>query len=184
MGLKTMNAALMALVVICFAIQVSSHSSSHQQEVMMHKVISDALSSKGYAAMSLILEDTLLKYIIPLISSSSSSHQYFTIFVPQDKAFFTLKYGQPPITLFKFQIAPLKISDNNYYSSPFEVESLIPGHPFVLTALPGADSFTCVNDVKITDWNLYTDKHIAIHGVEDFFDPPATLTSNPLTSVI
>lgn len=138
--------------------------------------LSERLAGKGYLAMSLTLEDTLLNYLLPPVTTTGSS---FTIFAPKDKAFFSLKYGQPPITLLKYQVAIGKIDKESWdKSSPHpilasKVDSLLPGHPLVVTILPNNPSggFDSVNDVKITDWNLYTDERITIHGVEDFFDP-------------
>ncbi|KAH7860065.1 hypothetical protein Vadar_008762 [Vaccinium darrowii] len=28
-----------------------------------------------------------------------------------------------------------------------------------------------INDVKVTEWNIYNDGRVIVHGVEDFFDP-------------
>ncbi|THF95669.1 hypothetical protein TEA_002716 [Camellia sinensis var. sinensis] len=54
---------------------------------------------------------------------------------------------------------------------PFEVDTLLPHHPLVVTTTPHHSDRASINGVKVTDWDVYNNGHVIVHGVEDFFDP-------------
>nr|DAD27278.1 TPA_asm: hypothetical protein HUJ06_028746 [Nelumbo nucifera] len=99
--------------------------------------------------------------------------QTITMFCPSDKAFISpnFKYAGPPLTLLRYHVALGKL-DREVLDSPklhwSKVDTLLSGHPLVVTSLRGRAS---INGVEITHWNLYNDGHVIVHGVEDFFDP-------------
>ncbi|KAG5563821.1 hypothetical protein RHGRI_000126 [Rhododendron griersonianum] len=79
---------------------ITSHHQLHGLEI---DKISTALSHKGYIAMSIILQGTLSS-LLPFESTLNTTT--FTIFCPPDKAFFTPKYPQPPLTLIQYHVVP------------------------------------------------------------------------------
>ncbi|CAB4266948.1 unnamed protein product [Prunus armeniaca] len=137
---------------ICFLLLVFSSSllfviSTSQAVEQTHQPKPSAvLSDKGYHAMSLTL-DTILE-----------------------------AYPQPPLTLLKYHIVPFKFDRDTieaYVGHGSNVRTLLPGHPLVVTSLPtrtGA-SYASINRVKITEWDVYNNGRLIVHGVEDFFDP-------------
>ncbi|RXH83682.1 hypothetical protein DVH24_005935 [Malus domestica] len=53
-----------------------------------------------------------------------------------------------------------------------KVDTLLLGHPLVVTSLPvGTSGYASLNQVKVTEWDVYNDGRLIVHGVEDFFDP-------------
>ena len=152
--------------------------------------LSNALSQKGYVAMSLTLDLTLRTLLSSLPSSSSSSSSNtttttFTIFCPLDKAFYSSKYPQPPLTLLQYHISPLKLERQTLQSSSSypvgsKIDTLLPGHPLVVSTLHKRTREVSINDVKITDWEIYNDGRIILHGVENFFDPAFQTLLYPL----
>ncbi|GMP84184.1 hypothetical protein CsSME_00037806 [Camellia sinensis var. sinensis] len=120
--------------------------------------------------MSLILEQTLPTLIPFEVIHNTTS----TIFCPLDKAFSSSQYPQPPFTLLQYHIALLRLDREALQSSlPYKskVDTLLPHHPLVVTTSPHHSDHTSINGVKVTDWDIYNDGHVIVHGVEDFFDP-------------
>ncbi|KAL6292795.1 hypothetical protein ACE6H2_000937 [Prunus campanulata] len=117
--------------------------------------VSSVLSHKRYNAMALTLE-TVLE---PLIRTQFINHSTtLTLFCPQE-----------------YHIVPFKIDPHTMEASfhhGSKVETLLPGHPLIVTSLPGTDaSYPSLNQVKVTDWVLFNNGRLIIHGVENFFDP-------------
>ncbi|TQD70320.1 hypothetical protein C1H46_044148 [Malus baccata] len=53
-----------------------------------------------------------------------------------------------------------------------KVDTLLPGRPLVLTSLPtGTGGYASLNLVKVTEWDVYNDGRLIVHGIENFFDP-------------
>ncbi|CAN6582783.1 unnamed protein product [Malus baccata var. baccata] len=53
-----------------------------------------------------------------------------------------------------------------------KLDTLLPRHPLVVTSLAtGIGGYTSLNQVKVTEWDVYNDGRLIVHGVEDFFDP-------------
>ncbi|XP_010250383.1 PREDICTED: putative fasciclin-like arabinogalactan protein 20 [Nelumbo nucifera] len=133
--------------------------------------IKNALSKANFFTMSLTL-DMALNTMIPS-EFFNSNHKTITIFCPSDRAFMSpgFKYAGPPLTLLRYHVALGKLDREALDSSKLhwsKVETLLTGHPLVVTSVNGRAS---INGVKITHWNLYNDGHAIVHGVEDFFDP-------------
>ncbi|KAF7153779.1 hypothetical protein RHSIM_Rhsim01G0020900 [Rhododendron simsii] len=149
------------LLVVCLSVllpQPSVSTPSTQGTITNHHnqvhgleigKISAALSAKGYIAMSIILQGTLSS--LPLPFENTLNTTTFTIFCPPDNAFFTPKYPQPPVTLIQYHIVPSNLDRESLESSPRGRAS--------------------INDVKVTEWDMYNDGRLIVHGVEDFFDP-------------
>ncbi|KAF7153150.1 hypothetical protein RHSIM_Rhsim01G0019500 [Rhododendron simsii] len=171
------------LLVVCLSIllpQPSVSTPSTQETTTNHHhhvhgleigKISSSLSDKGYIAMSIILQGTLSSLLLPFENTLNTTT--FTIFCPPDKAFFTPKYPQPPWTLIQYHIVPSNLDRESLESSlRFEskIDTLLPGHPLVVTTAPHSGRAS-INDVKVTEWDMYNDGHVIVHGVEDFFDP-------------
>ncbi|KAB2614870.1 hypothetical protein D8674_021458 [Pyrus ussuriensis x Pyrus communis] len=135
-------------------------------EIINGGLVSVILSDKGYHAMSLTL-DILLEAVNP--------NSTVTLFCPQDKAFFNSKYPQPPLTLLKYHAVPFKVDKASIEASfhrGLKVDTLLPGHPLVVTSLPaGMHGYASLNLVKVTEWDLYNNGRLIVHGVEDLFDP-------------
>ncbi|KAK3012322.1 hypothetical protein RJ639_011623 [Escallonia herrerae] len=51
-----------------------------------------------------------------------------------------------------------------------KLDTLLPGHPILVTRPPNV-GHVFINEVRITEWDVYRDNRFIIHGVEDFFDP-------------
>ncbi|KAI5348988.1 PREDICTED: putative fasciclin arabinogalactan [Prunus dulcis] len=135
--------------------------------------VSAVLSHKGYRAMALTLETVLEPLIRTQFINQSTT---LTLFCPHDQAFFNSKYPQPPpLTLLKYHIVPFKIDPHTMEASfhlGSKVETLLPGHPLVVTSLPGTGaSYPSLNQVKVTDWVIFNNGRLIVHGVENFFDP-------------
>ncbi|KAM7526331.1 hypothetical protein LguiA_016233 [Lonicera macranthoides] len=130
--------------------------------------------------MSLTLDLIPLRTLLSSLQSSSSSSSSssntttaFTIFCPLDEAFYSSKYPQPPLTLLQYHISPLKLERQTLqsYHVGSKIDTLLPGHPLVISTLHKKTGQVSINDVKITDWEIYNDGRIILHGVENFFDP-------------
>ncbi|KAH7842301.1 hypothetical protein Vadar_003755 [Vaccinium darrowii] len=137
--------------------------------------IAEVLVNKGYTFMSMILEETLTS----LVPSENTS---VTIFCPTDEAFANLKYyTQPPLTLLQYHIVPMMLDRESLVSTlPFEskVDTLLKGHPLVLTRNHNTQNAS-LNGVEITDWEIYNDGEVLIHGIKDFFDPAVQILLYP-----
>ncbi|KAH7546827.1 hypothetical protein FEM48_Zijuj01G0242300 [Ziziphus jujuba var. spinosa] len=96
-----------------------------------------------------------------------------TVFCPPDHAFFSSKYPQPPLTLLQYHVVPLKLDIEALKSIPHgsKMDTLLLGHPLVVTTLPIGGEYPSLNGVKVTEWNVYEDGGLIVHGVENFFDP-------------
>ncbi|KAF5204282.1 Fas1 domain [Thalictrum thalictroides] len=138
--------------------------------------ISQALSDAGYLSMSLSLEVALPTVISSTTINTSSS--VITIFAPPDDPFYKFKYyRQPPITLLQYHVAPTKL-DQETLRSPAatphgsKIDTFLPGHPLVVTTQHNTtEAAASINGVQITQWNIYNDGNVVVHGVADFFDP-------------
>ncbi|KAH7843313.1 hypothetical protein Vadar_015092 [Vaccinium darrowii] len=137
--------------------------------------IAEVLVNRGYTFMSMMLQETLTS----LVSSENTS---VTIFCPTDEAFANLKYyTQPPLTLLQYHIVPMMLDRESLVSTlPFEskVDTLLKGHPLVLTRNHNTQNAS-LNGVEITDWEIYDDGEVLIHGVKDFFDPAVQILLYP-----
>ena len=112
--------------------------------------------------MSLTLDDMFFNTLHVDLTANST----LTLFCPLDHAFFSSKlFPQPPLTLLQYHIVPSKLSGDYLVSLPLgsKVETLLHGHPLVVTTLPGSE--------YVTEWNVYNDGRLIIHGVVDFLDP-------------
>ncbi|KAH7546718.1 hypothetical protein FEM48_Zijuj01G0231300 [Ziziphus jujuba var. spinosa] len=89
-----------------------------------------------------------------------------SLFCPPDGAFFASKYPQPPLTLLQYQVVPLKLESGDLGSLPHgsKIDTLLLGHPLVVTTLQ-SEEYPSLNGVKVTEWNLYNDGGLIIHGV-------------------
>ena len=99
--------------------------------------------------------------------------QPLTLFCPPDTAFFSSKYPQPPLRLLQYHALPLKLEgheDLSFIHHGSKIDTLLPGHPLVVTTLP-TDQYKSLNKVRVTDWNLYNDGGLIVHGVDNFLDP-------------
>ncbi|CAB4297406.1 unnamed protein product [Prunus armeniaca] len=137
---------------------------------------SAVLSDKGYHAMSLTLDMILESVMMPAIQSVNHTNTTFTLFCPRDQAFFNSKYPQPPLTLLKYHVVPFKFDRDTieaFVGHGSNVRTLLPGHPLVVTSLPTrtGGSYASINRVKITEWDVYNNGRLIVHGVDDFFDP-------------
>ncbi|KAH7860825.1 hypothetical protein Vadar_018437 [Vaccinium darrowii] len=164
---------LVCLSVLLPQLSVSASTNTNLNHHQVHGLeidkISNALSDKGYIAMSIILHHTLSSLL------SSENTTAFTVFCPPDKAVFAPKYPQPPLTLIKYHIVPSILDRESLESSlsnESKIDTLVPGHPLVVTTTPHSHNVS-INDVKVTDWDIYNDGRVIVHGVEDFFDPPS-----------
>ncbi|KAI8017949.1 putative fasciclin-like arabinogalactan protein 20 [Camellia lanceoleosa] len=151
-------------------ISTAAQETNHHDHGLNVGMISSVLANKGYIAMSLILEQ-ILPTLIPFEVTHNTT---ITIFCPLDKAFVSSKYPQPPFTLLQYHVAPLRLDREALQSSlPYEskVDTLLPHHPLVVTTTPHHSDRASINGVKVTDWDIYNNGHVIVHGVEDFFDP-------------
>ncbi|KAM1115011.1 hypothetical protein TB2_038139 [Malus domestica] len=141
------------------AVQPYEETNQHEpSEPTNNGMVSAILSDKGYPAMSLTL-DRILEAINP--------NATLTLFCPQDKAFFNSKYPQPPLTLLKYHAVPFKMDKDSMEASfrhGSKVDTLLP--------------------VKVTEWDLYNNGRLIVHGVEDFFDPAFQTLRYPQFDVV
>lgn len=167
------------LLLVCLSVLLPRHTVStpseetftnlnrHQLHGLEIDKIYSALSDKGYVAMPIILQSTLSSLL------AAENTTTFTVFCPPDKAFFTPKYPQPPLTLIKYHIVPTNLDRESLESSLLydsKIDTLLHGHPLVVTTSPYRHHAS-INDVKVTEWDIYNDGRVIVHGVEDFFDP-------------
>ncbi|GMP68634.1 hypothetical protein CsSME_00028188 [Camellia sinensis var. sinensis] len=161
---------LVFLSILSQPIISTAAKTNHHDHGLNVGMISSALANKGYIAMSLILEQTLPT----LIPFEVTHNTIITIFCPLDNAFLSSKYPQPPFTLLQYHVAPLKLDTKALQLSlPYEskVDTLLSHHPLVVTTTRHHSDCTSINGVKVTDWDIYNDGHVIVHGVEDFIDP-------------
>ncbi|KAL6296798.1 hypothetical protein ACE6H2_004940 [Prunus campanulata] len=166
---------------ICFLLLVLSSSlfviSTSQAVEQTHQPKPSAvLSDKGYHAMSLTLDMILESVIMPSVQSVNHTNTTFTLFCPRDQAFFNSKYPQPPLTLLKYHVVPFKFDRDTieaFVGHGSNIRTLLTSHPLVVTSLPTrtGGSYASINRVKITEWDVYNNGRLIVHGVEDFFDP-------------
>ncbi|KAH7861196.1 hypothetical protein Vadar_022923 [Vaccinium darrowii] len=155
------------LLLVCLSVLLPQLSGSTPSQEL--DKISTALSDKGYkACMSSILQG-VLSSLLP----SKDTNTTFTIFCPPDKAFFAPEYPQPPLTLLQYHIVPSILDRESLESSlsnESKIDTLVPGHPLLVTTTPHSRNAS-INDVKVTEWDIYNDGRVIVHGVEHFFDP-------------
>ncbi|KAF7153016.1 hypothetical protein RHSIM_Rhsim01G0018500 [Rhododendron simsii] len=65
-----------------------------------------------------------------------------------------------------YQWEPIRIL-RHFASS---IDTPLPGHPVVVTTAPHS-GHASINGIKVTEWDMYNDGCVIVHGVEDFFDP-------------
>ncbi|KAH7842944.1 hypothetical protein Vadar_010928 [Vaccinium darrowii] len=137
--------------------------------------IVEVLVNRGYTFMSMMLQETLTS----LLPSENTS---VTIFCPTDEAFANLKYyTQPPLPLLQYHIVPMMLDRESLVSTlppESKVDTLLKGHPLVLTTTHNNQSAS-LNEVEITDWEIYNDGEVLIHGIKDFFDPAMQILLYP-----
>lgn len=171
--MATKSIACFLFLTLLLLLLLPSDLSSPQPIININKQqLSNTLSQKGYIAMSLTLDLTLKTILL----SSSNTTSSFTIFCPLDKAFYSSKYPQPPLTLLQYLFSPLKLERQTLQSSSSypvgsKIDTLLPGHPLVVSAFHKKTGQVSINDVKVTDWEIYNDGRVIVHGVEDFLDP-------------
>ncbi|KAM2613814.1 hypothetical protein TB2_028511 [Malus domestica] len=162
------------------AVQPYEETKKHEPSGMINVgLVSAVLADKGYHAMSLTL-DMVLDAINP--------NATLTLFCPQDKAFFDSKYPQPPLTLLKYHAVPFKMDKDSMEASfrhGSKVDTLLLGHPLVVTSLPaGTYGYASLNLVKVIEWDLYNNGRLVVHGVEDLFDPAFQTLRYPQYDVV
>ncbi|XP_028126935.1 uncharacterized protein LOC114323526 [Camellia sinensis] len=85
-----------------------------------------------------------------------------------------LEQTLPTLIPFEYHVALLKLDTKALQLSlPYEskVDTLLSHHPLVVTTTRHHSDCTSINGVKVTDWDIYNDGHVIVHGVEDFIDP-------------
>ncbi|KAB2614292.1 hypothetical protein D8674_040380 [Pyrus ussuriensis x Pyrus communis] len=119
-------------------------------------LVSGVLSDKGYHAMALTVDTILDAVILPTLNINPNTT--LTLFCPQDK-----------------HVVPFKMDKDAMEASlrhGSKVDTLLLGHPLVVTSLPaGTSGYASLNQVKVNEWDVYNDGRLIVHGVEDFFDP-------------
>lgn len=67
---------------------------------------------------------------------------------------------------------PLKLNgdDLGFIHHGSKIDTLRRGRPLVVTSLP-SNHYVSLNDVRVTELNLYNDGGLIVHGVDNFFDP-------------
>lgn len=166
---------LILLLLSTLSQQVSTASNDDPLDFI---AISNALSSKGYNEMSLTLQMTLRD----LLSTKPIHNTKVTIFCPTDKAFYSMKYPHAPFTLLQYQIALSGLHKHTLETSlshGSKVDTLLHGHPLVVTTTSGTTTNASINEVKVVEWDIYNDGHVILHGVEDFFDPAFQILKYP-----
>ncbi|KAK7823709.1 putative fasciclin-like arabinogalactan protein 20 [Quercus suber] len=141
---------------------LSQASKTTNNEPLHVSAISNALSSKGYNEMSLTLLGMTFK---ALLSTQQSLSTTVTVFCPTDKAFYSLNYRHDPFTLLQYQTAPSNLDKETLENSlPYgsKIDTLLHGHPQVVTKLPGDHTNTSINGVNIVDWDIYHDGHATL----------------------
>ncbi|KAH7511281.1 hypothetical protein FEM48_ZijujUnG0028200 [Ziziphus jujuba var. spinosa] len=158
--------SLFCLLVLVVLLSIQAEGNNNNFNLAM---ASKSLSDKGYHAMSMIFDVFFKTHDV---SEWLSGNSTFTVFCPPDGAFFASKYPQPPLTLLQYQVVPLKLESGDLGSLPHgsKIDTLLLGHPLVVTTLQ-SEEYPSLNGVKVTEWNLYNDGGLIIHGVDNFFDP-------------
>ncbi|CAN6696514.1 unnamed protein product [Malus baccata var. baccata] len=93
---------------------------------------------------------------LDMVLDATNPNATLTLFCPQDKAFFNSKYPQPPLTLLKYHAVPFKM-DKDSMEASFR---------------------------HVTEWDLYNNGRLIVHGVEDFFDPAFQTLRYPQYDVV
>lgn len=149
------------VLVVLFSSQVEGNNNNFNSNLAM---ASKTLSDKGFHVMSMIFN--------VFFKTLNSSNGNLTIFCPPDTAFFSSKYPQPPLTLLQYHAVPLRlnIEDIGFIHHGSKIDTLLLGHPLVVTTLP-SNRYMSLNEVRVAEWNLYNDGGLIVHGVDNFFDP-------------
>ncbi|CAK7338118.1 unnamed protein product [Dovyalis caffra] len=148
------------------------------------KNITKSLWDAGYKIASLVLENQLVK-IVPFGSGGRFiydpndtdtvkifNNNTVTIFAPPDEAFRFESW-----IILDYQFVTSKVD-----KEAFDTGSISEGSKLLtcdlhydLTVSEVPDTVTgaypCINNVTITQWDIYNDGHILVHGVENFFNP-------------
>ncbi|KAH7546824.1 hypothetical protein FEM48_Zijuj01G0242000 [Ziziphus jujuba var. spinosa] len=158
-------ASKVVLSVILFLVLVSTQAEGNNNLVMASRTLSD----KGYQVMSMIFQVFLNDLNVSELLTGNST---LTVFSPQDGAFYSSKYTQPPLTLLQYHVVPSKLDGEALQSLHHgsKIDTLLLGHPLVVTTLP-TDEYTSLNGVTVTESNIYNDGGLIVHGVDNFFDP-------------
>ncbi|XP_050205731.1 uncharacterized protein LOC126655549 [Mercurialis annua] len=120
------------------------------------------MSDSGYKIMSIVLKNNF-----PTIYGNKNNTP-ITIFVPQDEAI-----RIEDLTKFDYQVVMSKVDKESFDSGSLSDDSKLTTcdrGKFVLliTEVPKT-GYPSINGIRITDWNIYNDGNILVHGVEDFF---------------
>ncbi|KAH7546873.1 hypothetical protein FEM48_Zijuj01G0247100 [Ziziphus jujuba var. spinosa] len=95
--------------------------------------------------------------------------------------FFSSKYPQP---LLRYYVVYLKLDIEALASIPYglKIDTLLLGHPLVVTT-PPADEHASLNGVEVTEWNLFHDRGLIIHGTDNMIDPAFQMLIYPWLDV-
>ncbi|EOY31538.1 Uncharacterized protein TCM_038455 [Theobroma cacao] len=155
---------------------------SHKVVIQVDK-ITKALRLTGFKLMALILDRNL-----PSLIPHGDSHSDFgirksgtykknnntitlyrgrkiTIFAPPDEVISFKKWER---THYRYQIVATKV-DSGDFSNCLMLPSFDPQWPMLMANY--ADEIPTINHVRITNWNIYNDGNVIVHGVEKNFDP-------------
>lgn len=146
--------------------------------IELHK-IKQALWDAGYKIMALIIEKQLPSIIpfneFPQDKIAIYNNNTITIFVPRDEAVSIKGWMR-----LEYQVVISKVAREDFYlgwlTSGSELLTLDINHNTLLVTDVPKYGHARINDVRITEWNIYNDRHVIVHGVEDFFDPNFPLT--------
>ncbi|XP_060670163.1 uncharacterized protein LOC125420848 [Ziziphus jujuba] len=119
--------------------------------------------------LSIQAEGNINNFNLAMASKSLSDKGYHAMSMIFDVSFET---HDPPLTLLQYHVVPLKLDIEALTTLPHgsKIDTLFLGHPLVVTTLQ-SDEYASLNGVKVTEWNLYNDGGLIIHGIGNFFDP-------------
>ncbi|XP_060670059.1 uncharacterized protein LOC132800434 [Ziziphus jujuba] len=150
-------ASKLVLSVFLFLVLVSTQAEGNNNFNLV--MASRTLSDKGYQVMSMIFQVFLNDLNVSGLLRGNST-------------FIVFRVRLPPLTLLQYQVVPSKLDGEALQSLHHgsKVDTLLLGHPLVVTTLP-TDKYTSLNGVTVTEWNIYNDGGLIVHGVDKFFNP-------------
>lgn len=170
------NLLLPVLFILCYIGLSTQIALGQHLKITDDNVLSDTLLNKGYGVMGVF---GLSKYLQHLLTSAPSELTHnitaITVFCPSDKTFIN-QYGIGPAdatTLLQYHVVPFEIGKKTLESSPVGntfPTFLVDGPPLVKTIVPYTAK-SSINNVTISDWEIYNDGKVIVHGIDDFFDP-------------
>lgn len=124
-----------------------------------------ALHLRGYT----ILVTTLEIYSVPLFPPNINA----TIFAPSDAALASVNVASPiAVNILRYHVATMRLSYKDLIRLPMGtmLNTLLPPNRLLVTSVPEGTDIFKIDDVAISNPDIYSDETVMVHGVDHIFN--------------